>query len=114
MPVTLLPVRSKKDLRRFVTFTFKLYKNDPYWVPPLIRSEMNILSPDWNPAFETSEVQLWIAQHNGEDVGRVAAILNQTETVFFNKKIVRFGWFDFIDDPRVSSALIREVENWAK
>ena len=55
MPIEIREVTSRRELKRFVCFAYRLYRNDPRWVPPLIRGEMETLSPEKNPAFEHSD-----------------------------------------------------------
>ena len=114
MDVIIKEVKTKKDLKKFIKFPFKLYKNNKYWVPPLLSDELNTLDKEKNPAFEHCEAKYFLAYKNGKIVGRVAAILNKKFNEIWNKKNVRFGWIDFIDDIEVSSALLNAVENYAK
>jgi hypothetical protein len=107
-------VNSRSDLKQFVKFPFQLYANSPYWVPPLIASEMAWLDSYKNPAFEHSEVVKFTAWRDGKMVGRIAGIVNGLETKQLGVAHARFGWFDFINDPTVSEALLKSVEQWAK
>ncbi|WP_299536639.1 GTP cyclohydrolase [Ulvibacterium sp.] len=108
--VTLKEVLSKSDLKNFVKFPFSLYRNSPYWVPPIIKEELETFDKTKNPAFETSESWLFLAYKNEEIVGRVAAIINWMEVNEKKIKKIRFGWFDFIDDIEVSEALLNKVK----
>ncbi|MDR1896753.1 MAG: hypothetical protein LBR10_08185 [Prevotellaceae bacterium] len=114
MNVIIKEITTKSDLKKFVKFPFKLYKNSPYWVPPLIFDEMQTLRKDKNPSFEYCEARYWLAYKAGKIVGRVAAILNPRVNEKWGYKHLRFGWIDFIDDMEVSKALLDEVEKWAK
>lgn len=114
MSISLKEVTTDKDLKRFVDFQYKLYKNDKYWVPPLKKEELFSLRRDKNPAFDFCETKYWLAYKNEELVGRIAGIINHKFNEKFNKKIMRFGWIDFIDDEDVSSILLNAVEEWAK
>ena len=114
MKPELRTVGNSSELREFVKFPFKLYKNHPYWIPPLIQAEVNILSPEKNPVFEHSEAILYTAWQDGKMVGRIAGIINDLETAHIDEKHARFGWFDFIDDPGVSRALLEAVEEWGR
>ncbi len=114
MPVEIKEISGKKGIRKFVTFPFKLYKNNPYWVPPLIFDEVSSLDPSQNPAYEFCEAKLWMAYKNGEPVGRVAGIINHKANEVWNNKNARFGWLDFTDDEEVSAALLNTVEEWAR
>ena len=107
-------VSGKKELRKFVTFPFSLYKNNPYWVPPIISEELESFNPKKNPVFEHAEARFFLAYSGGEIVGRVAAIINRLEVNQQKIPKMRFGWFDFIDDPEVSRALLHEVEKIGK
>ncbi len=102
-------ITSKKELRKFVTFPFQLYKNNPYWVPPIINEELNSFDPDKNPVFEHARARFFLAFDRGKIVGRVAAITNQFEIEQQKVRKMRFGWLDFIDDKSVSKALLEEV-----
>ncbi len=107
-------VKTKSDLKKFISFPDKLYKGNKYRVPQLHIFEKTTLSPKKNPAFDFCEARYWIAYKNDKPAGRIAAILNHKSNEIWNEKNMRFGWFDFIDNYDISAALLREVENWAK
>jgi GNAT superfamily N-acetyltransferase len=75
--------------------------------------ELNTLRRDKNPAFEYCDARFWLAYKDEHIVGRVAAILNRRHIEKWGQRFMRFGWIDFINDPAVSSALLRMVEAWA-
>jgi hypothetical protein len=75
---------------------------------------LDTLRRDNNPAFETCQTRLWLAIRDGSIVGRVAATLNHPHIEKWGQHFTRFGWLDFIDDPKVSTALLQAVETWAK
>lgn len=114
MAVITRPVRTKKDLKKFVEFPFKLYRKNPYWVPPFRKSILETLDRDKNPAFETCDAELWLAYKNGKIVGRIAGIVNHRYNSYTGKRRARFGWIDFVDDPEVSEELLLTVEHWAQ
>jgi hypothetical protein len=113
MSVTVKEVLNKKDLKTFVKLPFTLYKNDPMWVPQLIRDDMEIFDKTKNPAFEYSDSRLFLATKDGKPVGRIAAINNRAANEKYGTKNLRFGWFDSINDPEVAAALFKAVEDWA-
>tara|TARA_R110002073_G_scaffold40547_1_gene114857 strand:+ start:61643 stop:62761 length:1119 start_codon:yes stop_codon:yes gene_type:complete len=108
--ITIKEISSKKELKQFVKFPFSLYKNNPYWVPPIINDELSVFDKKKNPAFETADARFFLAYIDNIIVGRIAAIINHTEINLQNVKKMRFGWFDFIDDLNVSEALLKKVE----
>ena len=105
---------SKKDLKTFVKFPFKLYKNNNYWVPPIINDELESFDSNINPVFKHASARFFIALKNNEIVGRISAIINYTELNEQKLKKMRFGWFDFIDDFEVSKKLLSKVEEIGK
>ncbi len=107
-------VRTNKDLMDFVKFPMKLYKDNPYFVPPLINDEKNIWNANENPALQYSEAKQFLALKNNEVVGRVAVMINHKEARELGISKVRFGWLDFIDDEVVSKALIDVVIDYAR
>lgn len=113
MTVQLKEVTTERDLKTFIRFPRQLYRGNPYWVPALFLDEYNTLHWKKNPAYELSEVKMWLAYRGKTIVGRVAAILNHPSIEKWGKRYMRFGWIDFIDDEEVSSALIGAVEAWA-
>ena len=113
MMTTIQKVESIQDLRAFIAFPHKLFKGNPYWVPPLNIAEMDSLRKDRNPSFEHCEAEYWLACQNGEVVGRVAGIINHKANEKWGKK-VRFGWIDFIDDAEVAKILLDTVAEWGK
>lgn len=114
MAVIIKKVSSKKEMHSFIRFNYELYKNNPYSVPDLYDDVLNTFNRKKNAAFEFCDAEYFLAYKNEKLVGRVAAIINHRANETWNKKEVRFGWIDFIDDEEVSYALIKEVENWGK
>lgn len=100
---------SKNELKQFVKFPFKLYKDSKYWVPPIISEELKTFDKTKNPVFNDADARFFLAFKDEKIVGRVAAIVNWLEVKNQNIKKMRFGWFDFIDDLEVSKALLETV-----
>ncbi|HTO34791.1 MAG TPA: hypothetical protein VLZ72_01015, partial [Flavobacterium sp.] len=103
-----------KLLKDYVKFPFLLYKNHPYWIPPLISDELETLDKTKNPAFDTAEAYFYLAYQNDKIVGRISAIINWDEVNNQKKRKVRFGWWDVIDDIAVSKALLEKVYELGK
>jgi GNAT superfamily N-acetyltransferase len=107
-------VSTKKELKQFVQFYYDLYRGNDNAVPYLYSDEMSTLRSDKNPSFECCEAQYFLAYKDEKIVGRVAAIINRRANERWNCHQVRFGWFDFIDDMEVSTALLNAVEEWGR
>lgn len=114
MAIIIKKVSSKKELKTFIRFNYELYKGNPYSVPDLYDDMLNTFSSKKNAAFEFCESEYFLAYKDNKVVGRVAAIINNRANQTWDKKEVRFGWIDFIDDEEVSSALLKAVEDWGK
>ena len=109
MPVTIKPVTTKKELKQFICFNYELYKDSPYAVPDLYSDVRDTLDPTKNAAFEFCEAQAFLALRDEKVAGRVVAIINHKANETWGKKVVRFGWVDFIDDAEVVDALFAEA-----
>lgn len=108
-------VESSKQLADFVKFPFSLFKEDPCWVPPIIKEEMAFFNARENPVFDTAEASLFLAYDSrGSIVGRIAVIVNRTEVEQQRIKKVRFGWLDMIDDIRVTELLLEKATEKAQ
>jgi GNAT superfamily N-acetyltransferase len=107
-------VSTKKDLKTFVQFYYDLYRGSEFAVPYLYSEEIATLRRDKNPSFECCEADYFLALKDGKVAGRVAAIINYRANERWNCHQVRFGWFDFIDDIEVSTALLKTVEDWGR
>lgn len=114
--IKIVPVTTKKGLRAFIQFYYDLYKGNKFAVPFLRLDEWNTLSKDKNPAFEFCDAQYFLAIDYSvpKVVGRVAAIINHRANEQWDKKQVRFGWLDFIDDMEVSCKLLDAVAEWGR
>ena len=71
--VSIRPVRSRRDLKRFVRVPFDLHRDHPQWVPPLILDRMQFLNRKKNPFFEHAEAEYFLAERDGVPVGRITA-----------------------------------------
>lgn len=107
-------VKTKSDLMRFIKFQWKIYKDDPYWVPPLIMDRKKILSKEKNPFFKHGDAEYFLAERNGELVGRIAAIRNDLHNKYHHDKVGFFGFFECINDQQVANALFDAAKNWLK
>ena len=107
-------IDSKKDIKKFVQFQMDLYKDNEYFVPPIIKDELAVFDPEKNQVFKNAECWMFLAYKNNKIVGRVAALINHIEINEQKKRKMRFGWLDMIDDIEVTKALLAEVEKLGK
>jgi GNAT superfamily N-acetyltransferase len=114
MDISIKEVTTLRELRAFIRYPNKLYRNNPYWVPTLFLDDYQTFRRDKNPAFDYCEARYWLAYRGREIVGRIAAIHNRGAIEKWQQPYLRFGWVDFVDDPAVSAALFAQVEAWAR
>jgi GNAT superfamily N-acetyltransferase len=111
--VEIRPVRSRRDLKRFVKVPFRLHRDSPQWVPPLIYERMEFLNRGKNPWFEHGEAEYFLAEREGEPVGRISAQVDERWDRFQGGSDAMFGFFETADDPAVAGALLDAAAEWA-
>lgn len=107
-------INSKADRNRFIEIPFKLYRNCPQWVPPFKADIHMMMNPKKHPYYDHSIADFFIAEKDGEDVGRIAALINQPFNAYHGTKDAEFYLFECIDDQLVADALFAKVIDWAK
>ena len=110
--VIIRPVRNEKDRMQFILFPWRVYADDPYWVPPLISERKEFFDPARNPFYEHADVQLFLAEQDGEVVGTISAHINYRHNEFHGEKAGFFGFFECIEDYEVAQALLDTACNW--
>lgn len=110
--ITIRQVLTKKDRKEFVKFPLKLYKNNPYFVPPIYMDELNVFT-DKNAYLKTCDHVFFLAEKDGKTVGRIQGIIQKTHNELTGEKRIRFTRFDCIDDKEVSKALFEALEDYA-
>ena len=113
MMIEIIEVKSKKDVKEFVNFPLRLYKDCPYFVPPLYGEEKALFKK--NTVYsEQCESVFYLAKKDGKTVGRIQGILHRVSNEKWDQKRVRFTRFDAVNDQEVANALFFAVETWAK
>jgi len=113
-PVQVIPLsRAPRDVSRFLRLAYAIYEGDPHWVAPPLMDLKKVFS-DANPFFEHARMQLWVARLNDREVGRLAAVLDDHYVRFQQDNCAFFGFFESINDARVSDALFAAAREWAK
>lgn len=106
-------VRTKKQQKEFLEFPLKMYRNNPFFVPPLYVDEKKIFRPDF-VYNDTCKSEYFLAVKDGVTVGRISAIIQNASNEKTGEKRVRFTRFDSIDDKEVAKALFDAVEDFAR
>jgi GNAT superfamily N-acetyltransferase len=112
MSLTIKPVKTKRDLKRFVKVPFRLHRDQRQWVAPLIFERMQFLDRSRNPFFEHAEAEYFIAERDGEPVGRITAQVDERWDEFQGGSDGMFGFFETANDPAVAAALLDAASEW--
>jgi GNAT superfamily N-acetyltransferase len=112
VPVDVRPVRSRRDLNRFVKLPLRIYSNDDPYVPQPALERKRFLTAKHNLYFEHADVQLFLAQRDGEPVGRISAQIDHQYNAYHRSRQGHFGFFESIDGEEVSGALLDAAASW--
>jgi GNAT superfamily N-acetyltransferase len=110
--IDVVAVSGRKELAEFVELPYSLYRNDPWWVPPLRIAVKELLDRDKHPFYRNAQAEFFLARRDGRVVGRIAAILDRNHNRFHEEDAGFFGFFESIDDPAVADALLTAARRW--
>ena len=108
------PVQDEAGLQEFLRFPWRLYGQDPYWVPPLLPEQRKFLDPRRGPFFEIGEAQYFLAYRQGEPVGRISAHLNRRHDEYHGADTGFWGFFEAVQDQEVANALFEAAAAWLR
>jgi len=111
--LTIRPVRTRRELKRFVKVPFGLHRGSEQWVPPLVFERMQFLDRKKNPWFEHGEAEYFLAERDGEPVGRISAHVDSRWDSYQGGSDAMFGFFESAEDPEVVRALFDAAGEWA-
>jgi GNAT superfamily N-acetyltransferase len=114
MPVEVRPVASKRELKAFMRLPWRLYRNEPNWVPPLLMDLRKRLDRERNPFFEHAEAEYFLAWRDGRPVGRITAQVDRNFNEFQDNDWGMFGFFECEDDPEAAGALLEAAAAWLR
>lgn len=103
-----------KETLKFIKAQWLFYKDDPRWVPPMLFDRKKLLNTEKNPFYKHSAIQLFLAERDGQIVGRIAAITNANHNAEHEDKVGFFGFFECIQDQGVATALFTAAEQWLR
>lgn len=110
-PALVAPVRDARTLNQFIRLPWRIYADDPAWVPPLVADVRKVLSHE-HPFHHRATVQCFLALRDGEPVGRIAAVVNDQYNEFHHTRTGFIGLFESIDDPGVARDLLQTASDW--
>ena len=104
--IEVVAVDSQRSLTEFIELPYRLYRDDPHWVPPLRIAVKELLDRRKHPYYANAEVELFLASRNGATVGRIAAIIDKAHNRVHEENAGFFGFFEAVNDPAVAQALL--------
>ena len=107
-------VESRKDLKTFLTFPWKVYKGDPLWVPPRLSERYAAVDPEKGVFFKRGIAEFFIAWQEGQPVGTICCAIDHKANQDTGMKECVFGFFEFFNDIRIPQALIQHAKDWAR
>ena len=112
--VKIRPIEAKADIKRFIACQKDFYPNDPHFVPPIMMDRMKLLDKNKNPFYAHSKMQLFLAERDGQIVGRIGAIVNDNHNIAHNDKIGFFGFFECERNQETANQLFDTAKTWLK
>ena len=105
--------RHSREITRFLEVSYRVYRSNPYWVAPLLMDLKKVFTQA-NPLFEHALMEIWVARQGGEDVGRIAALVDRHYLKVSKEPAAFFGFFESVDDAEVSRLLFKAAFDWAR
>jgi GNAT superfamily N-acetyltransferase len=110
----ILPIRTARERRTFLTFPWRIYRDDPLWVPPLLPERAKVIDPERGAFFKRGEAEFFIAWRDGVPVGTICAAEDRFTNEQGHRRECMFGFFEYVDDDDVAAGLLRHVIEWAR
>ena len=107
-------VETDLEKTRFLTFPWKVYKNDPQWVPPLLPERRRVLDPGKGAFLRRGEAAFFLAYKDGELAGSICAAEDPPTNLKRGQKECVFGFLEYVEDYQVFEALINTAKEWGK
>ncbi|MGH2537752.1 MAG: GNAT family N-acetyltransferase [Candidatus Promineifilaceae bacterium] len=114
MAVEIERVESDRQLREFIRVPWRVYAQDPNWVPWLYFERLEFFNRDKNPFFRHAEADYFIARRDGQAVGVICALINGRHNEFHQENVAHFGVFEVLDDPEAAAALLAAACDWGR
>jgi len=108
------PVETVEDRKALLSFPWTVYKDNPFWVPPIFSERMHFTDPEKNPFFQHAEAQFYMALRGEEIVGTIAVFTNHLHNEYHQENIAFFGFFEVLEDYEAAEQLIKTAEDWAR
>jgi hypothetical protein len=91
--------------KQFVQLPWRIYRNDPNWIPPIVMALEEGVNFRKNPFYDRNRCEAFVALRDGQVVGRICAIVNQGHIDRFKEQLGFFGFFECQDDQSTANQL---------
>ena len=108
------PVESRKDRREFMELIWRLYRNDPNWIPPLRMNQEELVGFRKHAFYETNKCRAFLVLKDDQVVGRIVGIINYGHIKRYDEQRGFFGFFECIDDQQAANALFKAAGEYLK
>ncbi len=112
--VEVVPVKRKSEMKAFIDLPWRIYSEDPNWIPPLKSEQAKLLNPKKHPFWYFSQRELFLARRGEEAVGRIAVIIDGNYNRYHDEKMGIWGFFECTYDPEAAIALFYAAEKWIR
>ena len=112
--VRIEPVETRRQQKQFVELAWQINADNPQWVPPLRRSQQELLGYKPHPFHDDADVQTFLATRDGKPCGRIAAIIHRAHERRYKERRGYFGFFESVDDEEVSGLLFDTAIDWLR
>jgi len=110
--IQIRPVATARELNQFLTFPWRIYHNDPQWVPPLLPERRKQIDPRRGTFFKRGEAEFFIAWRDKKPVGTICAAEDKVTNAQRHTNDCMFGFFEYIEDYLVAETLLNHVRQW--
>lgn len=114
MVIRKIDPHNRRDINRFIDFPHKLYRDNTYWVPELRSAARLVFDRRHHPFYRHSDAAFFLAEDNGEVIGRIAVLQNRNYCAHYRQEVAFFSYFDSIDDMEAARSLLDAAVGWAK
>jgi len=112
--IQIRPVKTRREMHRFLVFPWKIYRDDPLWVPPIFSDRLKAVDPERGVFFQRGTAEFWSAFRDGRLAGTICTAIDHKANASVNKKDCVFGFFECVNDKDVAFALFNHAAAWAK
>ena len=110
--IEVTPVSTRAEKRQFLNLPWTIYRDDPHWIPPLRMNQKAVVGYAKHPFYEFAKAQTFLAHRDGQISGRISAIVNPSHNQRHDDQCGFFGFFESVNDPAVSAALLNAAAQW--